>query len=160
MARYVAALANGGILLQPHAVATIRNKQENRMSVVAYQSNRINVSQKTIELIREGMRRVVEEQGGTGGLARIPGVVSGGKTGTAENPHGEDHAWYVGFAPFENPRIAVAVMVENAGFGGTRAAPIGGLVMEKYLLGEIHRKIYIAPLKKDSTVKITEVAKQ
>ena len=88
------------------------------------------------------MRRVVEEPGGTGGLARIPGIVSGGKTGTAENPHGEDHAWYVGFAPFENPKIAIAVLLENAGYGGAKAAPIAGLVMEKYIFGELRRTIY------------------
>jgi penicillin-binding protein 2 len=89
-------------------------------------------------LIREGMRRCVESPGGTGSLSRIPGIVVGGKTGTAENPHGEDHAWFVGFAPFDHPKIAVACMVENAGFGGTKAAPICGQVMGRYLLGGQH----------------------
>jgi len=160
MARYAAVLANGGTLLQPHAVGSIRNKQANKVSIVSPQSSQIGLSPKVVALIREGMRRVVQEPGGTGSLARIPDVISGGKTGTAENPHGEDHAWYVGFAPFDNPRIAIAVMVENAGFGGTKAAPIGGLVMEKYLFGEVHRKIYLAPVKKDSVVKVTQVVRQ
>jgi penicillin-binding protein 2 len=92
-----------------------------------------------MELIREGMQRVVHAPGGTGGLARIPGVISAGKTGTAQNPHGKDHAWYIGFAPFDNPKIAVAVLLENSGFGGVKAAPLAGLVMEKYLYRELIR---------------------
>jgi penicillin-binding protein 2 len=94
-------------------------------------------------MIREGMRRVVEEPGGTGGMARISGVVSAGKTGTAQNPHGANHAWYIGFAPFDHPKIAIAVMLENAGYGGAKAAPIAGMVMEKYLFGELRRKVSI-----------------
>jgi penicillin-binding protein 2 len=79
------------------------------------------------------MRRAVMEPGGTGGLARIPGIQVAGKTGTAQNPHGPDHAWFVGFAPFDHPRIAIAVLVENAGYGGAFAAPIAGKCMERYL---------------------------
>ncbi len=56
-----------------------------------------------------------------------------GKTGTAQNPHGEDHAWFIAFAPFDDPKIAIAVMVENVGFGGTHAAPIAKKVIEAYL---------------------------
>jgi penicillin-binding protein 2 len=98
-----------------------------------------------MKLIREGMRRVVEAPGGTGGMARIPGIISGGKTGTAENPHGADHAWYIGFAPFDHPKIAIAVMLENAGFGGTKAAPIAGKVMQKYIFGELPLKANSRP---------------
>ena len=64
-------------------------------------------------------------------------VVVAGKTGTSQNPHGEDHSWFMGFAPFDNPRIAVAVLVENAGYGATVSAPIAGLMMEQYLTGSI-----------------------
>lgn len=60
-----------------------------------------------------------------------------GKTGTAENPHGDEHAVFVCFAPKENPKIAVAVYIENAGFGATWAAPVASLMVEKYLTGEI-----------------------
>ncbi len=56
-----------------------------------------------------------------------------GKTGTSQNPHGEDHAWFIAFAPFDNPKIAVAVIVENVGFGSTYAAPIAQKVIEEYL---------------------------
>ena len=63
-----------------------------------------------------------------------------GKTGTAQNPHGPAHAWFVGFAPLEKPEIAIAVLVENAGFGGTQAAPIAGACMEYYLHAAADRK--------------------
>ncbi len=142
MARYVGALANGGTLHQPHAVSSIRNKRTNRLDIIDHGEFPIWLDASIMKIIREGMRRVVEEPGGTGSMARIPGIVSAGKTGTAENPHGKDHAWYIGFAPFDHPKIAVAVLLENAGFGGAKAAPVAGMIMEKYLFGEIRRKVY------------------
>ena len=77
---------------------------------------------------------------GTGRYYLIDGIEVAGKTGTAENPHGKDHAVFIGYAPLENPQIAVAVVVENAGFGATWAAPIASLMIEQYLTGEIKRK--------------------
>ena len=137
MARYAALLANGGTLLQPHAVNSIRNKRTNSINVIDHKESSVGIDPNIMKLIREGMRRVVEEPGGTGSLARIPGIISGGKTGTAQNPHGENHAWYIGFAPFDHPKIAIAVLLENAGYGGTFAAPIAGKVMQKYICGEL-----------------------
>jgi len=149
MARYAAALANGGIVYRPHAVGFIRNKDTQKIEAVPRDSTLVGLSPHVMELIREGMRRVVQEPGGTGGMARIQGIVSAGKTGTAENPHGKDHAWYIGFAPFDHPRIAVAVMLENSGYGGVKAAPIAGMIMERYLYGELIRnKPKAAPLRK------------
>jgi penicillin-binding protein 2 len=140
MAQYAAVLANGGTIHQPRIVHYIRNKATKRIEEISHTSSDIGISPKVMALLREGMRRCVEvSPGGTGSLARIPGIVVAGKTGTAENPHGEDHAWFVGFAPFDHPRIAVACIVENAGFGGTKAAPICGQVMQRYLLGEQHQ---------------------
>jgi penicillin-binding protein 2 len=139
MARYAAALANGGIVYRPHAVEMVRSKETGKTEAVPHDSTLLGLSPHVIELIREGMQRVVHAPGGTGSLARIPGIISAGKTGTAENPHGKDHAWYVGFAPFDNPKIAVAVLLENSGFGGAKAAPLAGLVMEKYLYRELIR---------------------
>ncbi len=139
MAVYAAALANGGTLHQPHSVEFIRNKLTNRVDQFQQRTRPVGLSAETIALIREGMRRVVNEPRGTGSAARIPEVMVSGKTGTAENSHGEDHAWFVGFAPFEAPTIAVAVMLENAGSGGSHAAPLAGLIMEKYIHGEIKR---------------------
>jgi penicillin-binding protein 2 len=139
MARYASALANGGIVYRPHAVEMVRNKDTKKVEVVPHDSTLLGLSPHVMDLIREGMQRVVHAPGGTGALARIPGVVSAGKTGTAENPHGKDHAWYIGFAPFDNPKIAVAVLLENSGYGGTKAAPLAGMVMERYLFGELIR---------------------
>ena len=86
-------------------------------------------------MVAEGMRMAV--LGGTCRLANIPGLDVAGKTGTAQNPHGKDHSAFMGFAPYDKPRIAVAVYVENAGFGATYGVPIGSLIIEKYLRGEI-----------------------
>ena len=160
MAVYTAAIANNGVLQQPHAVLSVRNKLTNRIDQYQQRSRNIGLSEKTLNLLREGMRRVVNEPKGTGAAARIPGVVAAGKTGTAENPHGEDHAWFVGFAPFDQPTIAIAVMLENAGSGGARAAPLAGLVMERYIHGEIKRykprPRPVVPPAPDSTVIVTQ----
>ena len=69
----------------------------------------------------------------------MPDIAVCGKTSTVENPHGEDHSGFMGFAPKENPKIAIAVYVENAGWGARAAASISGLVIEKYLTGEVKR---------------------
>jgi penicillin-binding protein 2 len=82
-----------------------------------------------------GLHLVVEA--GTGKMAQVPGLEVCGKTGTAENPHGEDHSVFVAFAPKDNPRIAIAAIVENSGWGGTWSAPICGLMIEKYINREI-----------------------
>ena len=83
------------------------------------------------------MQQVVEN--GTARIAKFGNYAICGKTGTAQNPHGKDHSLFVAFAPRENPKIAIAVMVENAGWGGEWAAPMGSLMMEKYLTDSISR---------------------
>ena len=85
--------------------------------------------------IVEGMRMAVT--GGTCRRAAFGDVAVCGKTGTAQNPHGKDHSAFMGFAPMDNPKIAICVYVENAGFGATYGVPIGSLMMEMYLNGEI-----------------------
>jgi penicillin-binding protein 2 len=77
--------------------------------------------------------------GGTAWRAQVPGIDVCGKTGTSQNPHGKNHSVFVCFAPRQNPKIAVAVLVENSGAGGSYATPIASLVMEKYLKGKILR---------------------
>ncbi|MCU0452689.1 MAG: penicillin-binding protein 2 [Bacteroidetes bacterium] len=143
MARYVAAIANGGVLHQPHAVQAIRDKRLNLLSEIESSHISTGVQPAAFALIREGMQKAVMEPGGTAGLARIPGLSAAGKTGTAQNAHGEDHAWFVGYAPADTPKVAVAVLVENAGFGGTIAAPIAGYVMERYLKGRVDRPVWL-----------------
>jgi penicillin-binding protein 2 len=88
----------------------------------------------------EGMRRVVNEAGGTARMARLDSIIVCGKTGTVQNPHGKDHSVFIAFAPIHNPKIAIAVFVENSGFGGTWAAPIASLMIEKYLKRKIKDK--------------------
>ncbi|MBD3221432.1 penicillin-binding protein 2 [bacterium] len=83
-----------------------------------------------LDWIRRALRQVVDA--GTGGAARLAGVSVAGKTGTAENPHGEDHAWFMCFAPAEDPEVAVAVILENAGHGGAEAAPIAGAWLNEF----------------------------
>jgi penicillin-binding protein 2 len=139
MARYAAALANGGTVYRPHAVELVRNKETKKIEPIPRDSSLVGLSPHVMGLIREGLLRVVQSPGGTGALARVQGILSAGKTGTAENTHGKDHAWYIGFAPFDNPKIAVVVMLENSGFGGAKAAPLAGMIMEKYLYGELIR---------------------
>lgn len=67
----------------------------------------------------------------------MPGIEAAGKTGTAQNPHGKDHSAFMGFAPFDEPKIAVCAYIENGGWGATFGVPIGSLIMEKYLTGQI-----------------------
>jgi penicillin-binding protein 2 len=88
----------------------------------------------------EGMFQAVHGGAGTTArIARIDGLDICGKTGTAQNPHGKDHSIFIAFAPRENPKIAVAVYVENAGFGSTWSAPIASFIIEKHLKGSIDK---------------------
>ena len=89
--------------------------------------------------IVKGMEMAINYTGGgaTATIARVPGVIACGKTGTAQNPHGDDHSVFITFAPKDDPKIAVVAYVENGGFGATWAAPIASLLVEKYLNGEI-----------------------
>lgn len=132
MANLAAILANRGWYYTPHFVRQIGD-QEN--SQVYGEKNYVMVEAKHFDPVVEGMRRVVNEAGGTARRARIKDIEVCGKTGTVQNPHGKDHSVFIAFAPKDNPKIAIAVFVENAGFGGTWAAPIASLMIEHYLKG-------------------------
>jgi penicillin-binding protein 2 len=90
-------------------------------------------SSSTLNILKEAMIGAVNDADGTGILARLPDIQVAGKTGTAQNPHGEDHAWFVGYAPASAPKIVVVVLVENVGHGGTFAAPVAKRIIERYL---------------------------
>jgi penicillin-binding protein 2 len=135
MANLAATFANRGWYIDPHIVTAVGEPD----SLTKWEKHTTLVDRPYFDLIAEGMRRVTEEIAGTGRSARIPGVTVCGKTGTAQNPHGKDHAVFVCFAPMEDPKIAMAVYVENSGFGGTWAAPIASLLMEQYLTDSISR---------------------
>ncbi len=139
MANYAATIANKGKWHQPHIVEKIFNRATKKYEPVKIEEHTISLSDSTWNIVREGMRRVVMAAGGTASAVRIPGIEAAGKTGTAQNPHGKSHAWFMGFAPFDEPKIAICVLVENAGYGGVFAAPIAGLCMEQFLFGEIIR---------------------
>jgi len=139
MAAYAMTLANKGKYYRPHVVKSIVNRETHQAQEIPIHVRSLPVSNQVWDIIREGMYRCVNEPGGTGGAARVPGVVVAGKTGTAENPHGKDHAWFIGYAPADNPTIAICVLVENAGYGGVFSAPIAGLCIEQYLYGTLIR---------------------
>jgi peptidoglycan glycosyltransferase len=131
MARVAAVVANGGELIKPYVIHKVVSPLG---KIKVYEpskgSNRI-LEHMIAEKLKWLMVDVVKN--GTGRSAQIKGITVAGKTGSAENPHGKAHAWFVGFAPAEDPKIAVAVVVENAGSGGGNAGPIAREVMLKYL---------------------------
>jgi len=133
LATYAAAIANRGTLFQPHIVNGYRDTETGKYIPFTYAKRQLPISASTFSLIYDGMVGVVER--GTGTLAKVPGVTVAGKTGTAQNPHGRDHAWFIAFAPAEHPKIAMAVLVENAGFGGAISAPIARELIKYYVLG-------------------------
>ena len=128
LANQTAAIANKGYYITPHL-----NRNDSMKSRIHHTS----IDAKHFDVVHRGMARVMTE--GTGKWYNVPELQICGKTGTVQNPHGEDHALFIGFAPQDNPQIAIAVAVENAGFGSTWACPIATLLMEQYLTGEIKR---------------------
>lgn len=127
-----ATIANRGWFKTPHVVKAITDSTIDKKYS---ERHRPKIDKKHYEAVAEGMRMAVT--GGTCRLANLPDIEVCGKTGTAQNPHGKDHSVFLGFAPYHNPKIAVCVYVENAGFGATYGVPIGSLIIEKYLKGEI-----------------------
>ena len=137
LANLAATIANRGWYRIPHIV---RDHDNDTLDSRFLEKHYTLVDTAHFEKVIDGMYRAVNAPAGQGATARIAAVKGldiCGKTGTAENPHGDEHAVFVCFAPRENPRIAVAVYIENAGFGATWAAPIASLMVEKYLDGDI-----------------------
>jgi penicillin-binding protein 2 len=135
MANYTAAIANKGYYYTPHFLKNIIGLDKGVVEVVRHQTL---IDSIYFEKIFEGMAQVMSEKHmGTARASYVPGIEICGKTGTAENPHGADHSIFVAFAPQNNPKIAIAVYVENAKWGSTFAAPITTLIIEKYLNGSI-----------------------
>ncbi len=128
IANLSATVANRGWFYTPHVVKEIADT----VLPEKYRERRApKIEKRWYDEVAEGMRMAVT--GGTCRRAAIPGIDVAGKTGTAQNPHGKDHSAFMGFAPYDDPKIAVAVYVENGGFGAVYGVPIGSLVMEKYL---------------------------
>jgi penicillin-binding protein 2 len=136
MANQAAFIANRGYYITPHVVRAIGNPDS--LNPRFTEKHYVGVERKFFDIVIDGMEQVVSD--GTARLARIDSITVCGKTGTAQNPHGENHSVFIAFAPRENPKIAIAVFVENSGYGGTWAAPISSLMIEKYLKGYISHK--------------------
>ena len=132
IANLSATIANRGHYITPHVVKEI---QDTVVPAEFLERHDTSIDRRWYEEIAEGMRMAVT--GGTCRVANLADIEVCGKTGTAQNPHGRDHSAFMGFAPYHDPKIAIAVYVENAGFGATFGVPIGSLVMEKYLRGYI-----------------------
>lgn len=140
MANFAALVANRGWYITPHLVRSYGDEKQREKFVKYSKKNYSFIPSSYWDLAVEGMWGVVHEAGGTARRAKIDDIAVCGKTGTAENI-GEDHSVFISFAPKTNPKIAVAVYIENAkGGGGTWAAPIASLVIEKYIRGEVERK--------------------
>lgn len=137
MANLACILANRGYYYKPHFVKGIGEK---RLIIKKYlEKHVVPIDDQYFEPVLTGMRWAVQ-MGTVWSMARMKSVTICGKTGTAQNPHGKDHSIFIGFAPKEDPKIAIACVVENSGFGGFVAAPIASLMIEQYLKDTIARK--------------------
>jgi penicillin-binding protein 2 len=136
LANYMSAIANRGYYFTPHTVKAIGDSGtiDPRFTT----RHNINIPTEHFETIVQGLEGVFLR--GTARSAAIKDIPACGKTGTAQNPHGKEHSVFIAFAPKDDPKIAIAVLVENAGFGATYAAPIASLMMEKFIRGEVTNK--------------------
>jgi penicillin-binding protein 2 len=140
MARLAGAVAAGGRRMKPHLIRRVQSlngevlrdaTQEN------WEDGTLPVSPENLEIVVSAMERVVMDNSGTGTRARVGPFRIAGKTGTAQNPHGDDHAVFICFATVDDPRIAVAVVVEGGGHGGSAAAPVAQRVLQAFLTGVV-----------------------
>ena len=156
IANLCATIANRGYFITPHVVKEI---SDSTIDKKYREKHRPEIKREYYEDVAEGMRMAVT--GGTCRKANLPDIEVAGKTGTAQNPHGRDHSAFIGFAPYKNPKIAIAVYVENAGFGATYGVPIGSLMIEKYLKGEIApgRKGMEQSMMNSNTISVSGVKK-
>ena len=138
LANLTAIFANKGFYYKPHflrsmpGVDSLSNVYSERISTA--------VDSKYFDIATESMLEVFDAEHGTARWYKMDSLQQAGKTGTVQNPHGEDHSLFIEYAPVENPQIAISVIVENGGFGSKWAAPIASLMAEKYILGSIKRK--------------------
>jgi penicillin-binding protein 2 len=136
LANLAALIANKGWFYTPHVIRAIGKKDS--LNVAYNEKRQVLVDPRYFDVVIEGMANVITAGTATG--AKLDSVTICGKTGTAQNPHGKNHSIFIAFAPRENPKIAISVVCENAGFGSTWAAPIASLMIEKYLKREVKRK--------------------
>lgn len=126
VARMIAAIANGGNLVEPYIVKRIEG-----VEIAAVRSRYAGISKETLAVIKDGLRKVVEDEWGTGARASVKGLRIAGKTGTAENPIGVSHAWFSGFSPIDQPLLTVTVFIEHGGKGGAGASELAGTIFNE-----------------------------
>ncbi len=137
LANIAVVVANEGYYYPPHLIrafgdsTAIPERMTTRMET--------GIEARHCKVIKAGMQSVFEGSHGTARGSKIPGITAGGKTGTAQNPHGDNHSIFIAFAPVEDPKIALSIIIENGGYGSTWAAPIASLMMEKYIRGYTER---------------------
>ena len=137
MANLAATIANRGYYYIPHVIKEIGGEP---LAPEFYRQHHTDILPEHFEPIIEGMYMAAHNEGGTvRAMGNVPGLEICGKTGTAQNPHGRDHSVFMGFAPRNEPKIAIYVYVENGGFGASAAVPIGSLLMEQYLTDTVKR---------------------
>ncbi|MES2418454.1 MAG: penicillin-binding protein 2 [Bacteroidota bacterium] len=131
MANIMAIIANRGYYIKPHVVKGIGN--DRHIDPKYKEKHYVDIDAKYFEPVIDGMEDAVNTSTGTAVESRLQNIIMCGKTGTVQNSHGKNHSVFVGFAPRDNPKIAIAVIVENGGYGGAYAAPIASYLTEKYL---------------------------
>ena len=137
LANVAAAMANRGYWYTPHVVRQIGSNPVD--PEIFHFKHVTTIDPEHFDIIIQGMADVLES--GTARASRLDGLPMAGKTGTAENPHGQDHSIFMAFAPVDNPKIALAIIVENGYWGSRWAAPIASLMMEKYIHGDVSRPL-------------------
>lgn len=132
-------IANNGYKVRPHLVNRIVF-DDGTQSIIEPEISKVSwVKDEHLKIVQEGMRKAVTEGSGRF-FANLRDVEVAGKTGTSQNPHGQNHGWFVSYAPYDEPEIAIAVLMERSGFGSTSAAPMAALLMEQYFYGEVRRQ--------------------
>jgi len=137
LANMMAVVANKGYYYPPHLLVNI---EDDTIISSDFKTKKVTlIDASHFDLVQNAMLKVFEGEHGTARWYVLDSIQQCGKTGTVQNPHGDDHSIFIAFAPLENPKIAISVIVENSGFGSTWAAPIASLMIEKYLTGKITR---------------------
>lgn len=137
LANIAATIANEGYYYPPHLIRSFGDST----AIPEKMTTRVEtgIERRHFKVIKAGMQSVFEGAHGTARGSKIPGITAGGKTGTAQNPHGDNHSIFIAFSPVEDPKIALSIIIENGGYGSTWAAPIASLMMEKYIRGSTQR---------------------
>ncbi|SDF77299.1 penicillin-binding protein 2, partial [Sporomusa acidovorans] len=131
MVSLISQIANGGHRYRPYLVSKMLSPDGKVIKTYEPEElGRVNLSEKTLKTVREGLKEVISPQGTAGYMFENFPLQIAGKTSTAENPHGDDHGWFVAYGPYENPTLAVAVVVEQGGYGSDSAAPIARKIFE------------------------------